>query len=431
MQSVFERLYGEPDIPAKIFAELCPKDLCQVELVCKEWNYIVSNCMVWKKLLKKKYSNNQEWKVLLIQHGWSIDQKLLSSEYRSLLMKIQSLVGPDELTVGMLRYITNNTLINSNEVSPCGALKKLLPWDEEYFLLQRHNDHVTIMSKMPKTSRGMGLPWQKSGPRKTNLSHDGEHYSNLILFGPTAFPILITSKDYVAAAGARYGKGRLVVLPHEAVLCHGGLMQGAIEWCANRSKPRVAMDPLTKAWTRNGWQYKDVRRTRKDPPFDVTYVDRNDINQEHPVYITEGHYEDHADHLMEYVRNGGGLIIGGHAWWWASNDIDIVAGQKCSMLEHPGNKIIARAGIVFSREGIQQNNIEFEVDQIPALQYSLYYALKTCLHRPSYVFRQYIFDTLLKGSEYEDIQLFHEQLRHNDNFKIILHYMYEIQKRPF
>ena len=154
----------------------------------------------------------------MIQHGWSPDQKLLSGEYRSLFMKVQSLVGPDELTVGMLRYITNNTLINSNEVSPCGAIKKILPWDEEYFLLQRHNDHVTIMSKMPKTSRGMGLPWQKAGPRKTNLSHDGEHYSNLILFGPTAFPILITSKNYVAAAGARYGKGRLVVLPHEAVL---------------------------------------------------------------------------------------------------------------------------------------------------------------------------------------------------------------------
>ena len=134
---------------------------------------------------------------------------------------------------------------------------------------------------------------------------------------------------------------------------------------------------------------------------------------------------------MEYVRNGGGLIIGGHAWWWASNDIDVLSRQKCSMLEHPGNKIIARAGIIFSSHGIQQNDIEFEVDQIPALQYSLYFALKTCLYRPSYVFRQYIFDTLLKGSEYEDIQLFSEQLRNNDNFKIILHYMYEIQKRPF
>jgi len=437
MQSTFERLYGEPDIPAKIFAELNPKDVCQVELVCKDWRNIVSGCSVWKKILQKKFDNDQEWKLLLTHHGWTPNERVSHSESKSLLMKIQGILGPDEMTVGMLRYITNNTLVKPNDFDLMshnqitGTKKSLSPWDEDFFLSQRHNDHVKIMSRMPKTSRGMGMPWQKTGPRKTNLSHDGEHYSNLILFGPTAFPILITSKNYVAAAGARYGKGRLVVLPHEAVLCHGGLMQGAIEWCANKANARVSMDPLTKAWTRNGWQYKDVKRTRRDPPFEVTYIDRDKINQDYPVYITEGHYEDHADHLMEYVRNGGSMIIGGHAWWWASNDIDVAARQKCSMLEHPGNKIIARAGIVFSSEGIQQNNIEFEIDQIPALQHSLYFALKTCLHRPSYVFRQYIFDTLLKGNEYEDIQLFSEQLRNNDNFKIILHYMYEIQKRPF
>ena len=429
--SVFERLCGEPDIPAKIFSQLAAKDVCQVELVCKDWKNIISECLVWKKLLQKKFYNDQEWKLLLIQNKWSPDQIFQHNECKSLYMKISGMLGPDELTVGILRYITNNTLLSGNGNSLIEIPKNIQPWDEEYFLSQRHNDHVTIMSRMPKTSRGIGLPWQKTGPRQTTLSHDGEHYSNLILFGPTAFPILITNKEYVAAAGARYGKGKLVVLPHEAVLCHGSLMQGVIDWCANKSNPRVAMDPQTKAWTRNGWQYKDVKRTRRDPPFDVTYIERDKINKDFDVYITEGHYEDHADHLMEYVKNEGGLIVGGHAWWWASNDMDVLARQKCSMLEHPGNKIIARAGIIFSSEGIRQNHIQFEVDQIPALQYSLYFALKTCLHRPSYVFRQYIFDTLLKGSEYEDIQLYSEQLRNNDNFKIILHYMYEIQKRPF
>ena len=27
-----------------------------------------------------------------------------------------------------------------------------------------------------------------------------------------------------------------------------------------------------------------------------------------PVYVTEGHYDDHGEHVMEYVRKGGGLI---------------------------------------------------------------------------------------------------------------------------
>ena len=80
------------------------------------------------------------------------------------------------------------------------------------------------------------------------------------------------------------------------------------------------------------------------------------------------------------------------------------------MLEHPGNKIISRAGIVFSGEMIQQDNIEFEVDQIPALQHSLYFALKTCLDRPSYVSRQYIFD--LRYFNIFPLTLTHDIFRH-------------------
>ena len=35
---------------------------------------------------------------------------------------------------------------------------------------------------------------------------------------------------------------------------------------------------------------------------------RDKISSKIPVYLTEGHYDDHGEELMEYVRNGGGLI---------------------------------------------------------------------------------------------------------------------------
>ena len=167
------------------------------------------------------------------------------------------------------------------------------------------------------------------------------------------------------------------------------------------------------------------------------------------IFITEGHYEDHADHLMEYVRDGGGLIIGGHAITWAANDADVIQRSKCSILEYPGNKIVARAGIAFSRMAIPAANslhyipglslpislprddklLEFNVEIIPALKYSLYYAVKACLFQPFSIFLEEIFSQILKQSDTEDIEQFSDQLaKQNEFFCIIFECIQEIKK---
>ena len=481
MCTSFDSLYGEPDIPAGIFSLLPERDLCQAELVCTQWRSLIIEQRVWRMKLEKYFRNEAVWNIILRQHQWQPGTILEHEEHKTLIFNLKSIIGPSQITDKTLTYITNDVDLNKpssgnhncfcncsinckcNNCNNCNCnchhcfwqkTKKnssgpslstmstnpadgCMTWEENLFLTRRHNDHITLTSKMPLQSRARGAPWQKSfwqtsiPPRETNLSHDGEHYSNLILFSPTAFPIFVTTKGYVAVAGARYGKGKIVVVPHEAVLSHEGLMQGAIEWCTGTSNSPVFKDPLTKAWRGGGWSYFDVRRIAKDSPFPVNYLDRKELSGDIPVYITEGHYEDHADHLMEYVKQGGGLIIGGHAWWWAHNDVDVWNGQKCTMLDHPGNKIIARAGIVFSKEGIKQDNIWFQVDNIPALKHSLYYALKACISRPMSIFRQEVFDDLLKGTEYEETQLFSDRLRNNEYFNLILQYMYQIQTRSF
>ena len=440
----FETLFREPDIPASIFFLLSEKDLCQAESVCTQWRRIIIDERVWRKKLEKYFDNNTEWNIVLKQNDWLPGVVLGHEEHKSLLFKIQSFIGPSQMTNNILRYITddlnlwNNCNCKSNnwqqqatssvpEQHLCFLAYRVdanVTWEEKLFLRRRHHDHVAITSKIPPHSRALRAATRRkifsndgSRPRVTNFDNTGQCYSNLILVSPTAFPILVASVGNVAVAGARYGKGKLVVVAHESILCHKGLMQGAVEWCSGTTDSPVFKDPLSKSVC-----HRD--------PFPVKYVGRGEVTGDMSVYITNGHYEDHVDHLMEYVKHGGGLIIGGHAWSWALNDPGIQNGEKCSMLDHPGNKIIARAGIVFSREVIRQNDIWFQVDNMPALKHSLYYALRACKsrHLGVSICREEIFEKLLKGTEYEDIQLFSDRLRHNEYFKLVLQYMHDVQK---
>jgi hypothetical protein len=141
--------------------------------------------------------------------------------------------------------------------------------------------------------------------------------------------------------------------------------------------------------------------------------------------MTHGSYDDNGDHLMNYVKNGGGLVLGGHAWKWAEQSVN---REKCYMLEYPGNKIISRVGIVFSSEKVPENDAVFRIDTVPALKYSLYYALKAFIFGPSAFHpqdaRPNLFNPLpISNNTLGDIQLFSKQLGTNEFFRIILSYL--------
>ena len=93
------------------------------------------------------------------------------------------------------------------------------------------------------------------------------------------------------------------------------------------------------------------------PLYDMERVGREDLlhsqvqSLEPQVYITEGHYEDHCEDVVEYVRRGGGLVIAGHAWFWASTAQD---KGKCVLKTHPGNRIVTHFGIAFTRNTIEK-----------------------------------------------------------------------------
>ena len=127
-------------------------------------------------------------------------------------------------------------------------------------------------------------------------------------------------------------------------------------WVAGKGGEHwVSTDPISR--TGPQWVYVNPWR-RMTYPFNTTMmvVNRDQLVQHqanHPaarhVYITEGHYDDHADQVVNYVKNGGGLIIAGHAWFWASQR----GRQECVLLNHPGNRIVTHFGIAFSRDCVE------------------------------------------------------------------------------
>ena len=147
----------------------------------------------------------------------------------------------------------------------------------------------------------------------------------------------------------------------------------------------------------------------------VNDVSRESVTSDVQVYMTHGSYDDHGDHLMDYVKNGGGLIIGGHAWEWALRPCN---RKKCYMLKYPGNKIISRIGIVFSTERVHEKDAVFRIDKVPALKHSLYYSLKAYILRPS-VFYPLDFRLPINNNTLEDIKLFSNQLGTNEFFRVI------------
>jgi hypothetical protein len=172
------------------------------------------------------------------------------------------------------------------------------------------------------------------------IEYGGALSSSLIVHGRLAFPVVMDPNGRTSIAAARVEHGRILHVGHEsqiggAITGSGDIIQlllNAFSWMGG-SNPVVGHSPgmpaLATFLSEQGIESMEVG------PSDLGDVD---------IYIRTI-YESLSDEenaiVQEFVRNGGGLILGGHAWYWAYSNENPAE-------EHPGNKTIWGMGITIS-----------------------------------------------------------------------------------
>ncbi|XP_069812408.1 TRPM8 channel-associated factor homolog [Dendropsophus ebraccatus] len=174
----------------------------------------------------------------------------------------------------------------------------------------------------------------------------------LLLTGDTAFPVVVTPEKHVLIAASKYGKGRIVVMAHETYLDHPQFMdflKNAISWLKPSSEAVIGVDRslsnLEQTLSASGHKVEKISALKKDLG----------------VLCTTGYHESHVEETISFLKEGGGLLIGAQAWYWASQH------QADNVLFHfPGNKITSVAGVYFTDKYGEKGNFDLS-DQMPVM----------------------------------------------------------------
>ena len=189
-------------------------------------------------------------------------------------------------------------------------------------------------------------------------------WSSLVLpIGEWSFPLGRDSNDNTVVSAGHVGRGKIVGYGHESWVTQGhDFTLRAVDWACGPS----ASIGLAYGAGFDDWE-DDLRAAGHDVHLSVTPADLSEIN----CLVDEfwnGH--DNEDNLAieEFLLNGGGLIMGGHAWYWSYSNSDVPHN-------YPGNKISKVTGLLVSSSwGYNQVNFE-----LPDLLYTPHNAIEAVL----------------------------------------------------
>merc|ERR1711963_263405 len=319
-------LLREPELLSRVFLNLDQKDLRAAEQVCHAWRDLVEQQSIWRRKLLQATISRAGWSRAVTQMGLAVTSMDHDDAKSTFLQLCRSI-----LPLGM----TETSWMKTGT-------------DQWVYEKARQDDLRGIFQNCP-------------GPITLFNTQREFTMSTLMVFGHSAFPLLSTADGRILMAGAHFGKGRVLVLPHESLLQDRQLLSGAAQWVSSSTSPKISADPVSRAGSL--WQYINPWHRHLKQPFDDManvcrqfLLDFQEICLEPQMYITEGHYDDYREDVIEYVRRGGGLVIAGHAWFWTSQG----RRNECMFKTHPGNKIVSHFGIVFTR-----NAVETEVSKVP------------------------------------------------------------------
>lgn len=157
--------------------------------------------------------------------------------------------------------------------------------------------------------------------------------SEVLIHGPLAFPICASGEGQAFLAGGYYGRGRVIVVTHETFMQIGSwatFWNKAIQWLSQGRNGVVGFGSGLPIINGLGLQCQ-------------TTAFRRDLN----VFVCTAYSDQHKEEIQAFVAEGGGLLVGGHAWYWAATHHD-----QNPMTDFPGNKILNKMGLSVLTETI-------------------------------------------------------------------------------
>ncbi|XP_049323275.1 TRPM8 channel-associated factor homolog isoform X2 [Astyanax mexicanus] len=154
--------------------------------------------------------------------------------------------------------------------------------------------------------------------------------SEVMAHGPLAFPIGLTSGGRAFIAGAYHGQGRVIVTTHEGYMGRDALSTfwiNAIRWLDEGRNGVIGVSP----------NLKDAHRILSQSGLNCQFTGlRDDLS----VFVCTSYSDAQSQEIQEFVAEGGGLLIGGHAWYWAQCN-----PNRNVMTECPANHILSKMGL--------------------------------------------------------------------------------------
>uniref|UniRef100_A0A3P9KAV0 Si:ch211-210b2.3 n=1 Tax=Oryzias latipes TaxID=8090 RepID=A0A3P9KAV0_ORYLA len=152
--------------------------------------------------------------------------------------------------------------------------------------------------------------------------------SEVLIHGQLAFPIGTTDDGRAFLAGAYYGQGRVVVATHEGLLGRqewASFWKSAIHWLdeGRQGVIGVSLDHALGVLQQSGLSCQ-----------------KSGFRKDLSVFVCSAYGGDHAQEIQNFVAEGGGLLIGGHAWYWAQTN-----SGKNPLKHFAGNKILNKMGL--------------------------------------------------------------------------------------
>ena len=173
-----------------------------------------------------------------------------------------------------------------------------------------------------------------------SVNYGGAWPSLILPIGEWSFGLGIDWDDRPISSAGHAGKGRIVGYGHETMVARtsnnemANLSLNSLDWVCDGVGKTVGLESSFNGW-KNTLLSEGYAVVESATPANLVNLD---------CFVTEfwNSYTDSENlQLTDWLTNGGGLIMGGHSWYWSYSNSDVAHN-------YPGNKIAKTTGLFVS-----------------------------------------------------------------------------------